>query len=163
VPDGALPGLLRVATRFARMPLRAGGVLDAADLARGVRGGRAAPVSSYPQESTDEEEARPVPGRSACPTGACLFDTIYPHRLVSLIAPPAAKTVRNSVYGIDPQIAASKSYLVVSMRDKVWFYDKSGHTLDNLDGSSANYPIPLCTLFAKLTPNINANLGLPTT
>jgi hypothetical protein len=46
--------------------------------------------------------------------------------------------------------------------DKVWFLDKSGHTLINLDGSPGVYPIALYTLFSKLTP-INANLGLPTT
>jgi PKD repeat protein len=63
---------------------------------------------------------------------------------------------------IDPQIAASRGYLVVGMRDTVWFYDKAGDPLLVPGPGGKPLPIPyklsLCHLFRPLIPNINAAL-----
>ena len=160
VVPGRLPGFSPTASLVTLMPVLAGRVVTALDLEQGVRGGRVAPVASYPQEEDQELVAVPQP-RPVCRDALCIFDSIDPSLLASLAGPPLAKKLANSTAGIDPQIAASKSYLAVSMRDKVWFFDKSGALLNNLDGTAATYPIPLCTLFQGLTPSINANLHLP--
>jgi hypothetical protein len=102
-----------------------------------------------------------------------------PGPAVRLKASPAPTTAPFDCCGnIDPQIAASdKSYLVVGMRQSVWFYDKAGRPLLKRKPSISRTEKPptapgsplatfgeikLCDLFAPMIPDVNRHLGLPT-
>lgn len=141
---------------FTRGSLHVGRVLTAAGFQRALRGRRGGVPPGPPTTSDAEEENDSTP--PPC-ISQCVFETVDVGK-VTLNAPPAA-ILATGLGGIDPQVAASNAYVVVGLRDRLRFYDKSGAPLKNTDGSAISYPVPLCTIFQNLTPSINANLQLP--
>ncbi|HET7618494.1 MAG TPA: CARDB domain-containing protein [Vicinamibacterales bacterium] len=65
-----------------------------------------------------------------------------------------------SMGGVDPQIAAGTSYLVVTTTGRIAFYDKAGALLTDGSGNTLN-PIAVQTLFTDLIADMNSSLNLP--
>jgi hypothetical protein len=150
-----------------------GYVLDASAL----RAIAAAGPTSLSEEGAEQEPPLSVVQPAVtCASTSCSAPAGPAVRLKT--SPPPTTPAFSCCGSIDPQVAASsKSFLVVGMRQSVWFYDKAGQPLLKRKPSTSRTEKPptgpgsplatfgeikLCDLFAPMIPDVNKRLGLPT-
>jgi hypothetical protein len=147
-------GLRRVPTSFTTDKLSRRYSLGKRRLARLVRK-RAPRRGSGADQLPGSEFEFPAP-QIGCLQLLCSVDSVAAQ---SVVTPLVGKPFGTGG-GIDPQVAASRSYLVIGKRDTVYFYDKAGNQLTarGPDNKPVKYTVPLCSLFRPLIPHINAEL-----